>query len=134
MFQINSNVYSFTILGPLNVRTEIQIHCSLAVKNLRTESLLFLFSKKDKFIFSYTFHKYSVFFFFTIHVISVKYTLISNCYKTRRRLNQTLESAQTRESLRYLQPRTRHGLSCHTHTLSMKTQPQAPLNKFVWAF
>ena len=54
----------FTILGPLNVRTEIQIHCSLAVKNLRTESLLFLFSKKDKFIFSYTFYKYSVFFFF----------------------------------------------------------------------
>ena len=65
MFQINSNVYSFTILGPLNVRTEIQIHCSLAVKNLRTESLLFLFSKKDTFIFSYTFHKYSVFFYYT---------------------------------------------------------------------
>ena len=63
----------------------IPIHCSLAIKNLRTESLLFLFSNKDKFIFSYTFYKSSIF-IFTIHVISVKYTLISNYYKNRRRL------------------------------------------------
>ena len=88
----------FTIFGPLNVRTKILFHCSLGIKNLRTESLLFLFSKKDKFIFSYTFYKY------TIHVtcvISVKYTgtLISNYDKNRRRLKQTLESAQTRGSL-----------------------------------
>ena len=118
MFQINSNVYSFTILGPLNVRTEIQIHCSLAVKNLRTESLLFLFSKKDKFIFSYTFHKYSVFFFFTIHVISVKYTLISNCYKNPHRLKQTLESAQTRESSLLAASHTPWSFLPHTHTIN----------------
>ena len=76
---------------------KIPNRCSLAIKNLRTESLLFLFSKKDKFIFSYTFYKYSV--LFPMHVISVKYTLISNYYKNRRRLKQTLENAQTRESL-----------------------------------
>ena len=66
----------------------IPIHCSLAIKNLRSESLLFLFSKKDKSIFSDTFFKSSVFFciFFTIHAISVKYTLISNYYKNPRRL------------------------------------------------
>ena len=58
------------------------IHCSLAFKNIITESLLFLFSKKDIFIFSYTFYKSSVF-FYTIHVISVKYTLISNYYKKK---------------------------------------------------
>ena len=58
------NMYSFYFFGgPLNVRTKIPIHCSLA-KGLGTESLLFLFSKKDEFIFLYTFYKYSVFFFY----------------------------------------------------------------------
>ena len=98
-------MYSFHYFGPLNVRTKISIHCCLA-KNLRTESLLFFFSKKDNFRFfihfisiAYFFF-FFFFFFFTIHVISVRYTLISNYYKNRRILKQNLESAQTRESLR----------------------------------
>ena len=80
MFKETAICTHFTIFGPLNVCTKISIHCSLAIKNLRTESLLFLFSEKDIFISSYTFYKFSfVFlfvcfflFFFTIHVISVK--------------------------------------------------------------
>ena len=62
-----------------------------SIKNLRTESQLFLFSKKGKFLFKYTFYKYSVFFvcFFTKHVISVRCTLISNYYKNRRRFKHT---------------------------------------------
>ena len=36
----------FTIFRPLNVRTKIPIHCSLAIENLRTESLFFFFSEK----------------------------------------------------------------------------------------
>ena len=63
-FKETAKCIHFTIFGPLNVRAKIPIHWSLAIKNLRTESLLFLFSKKDKFIFSYTFNKYSVFFYY----------------------------------------------------------------------
>ena len=85
-------MYSFFYFWPLNVRTNIRIHCSLAIKNLRMESLLFLFSKKDTFIFSYI-HFISIphCFFFTLHVVRVKYTLISNYYINRRRSKKTLE-------------------------------------------
>ena len=64
-------VFILLFFGPLNVRAKIPIHCSLAIKNLRTESLHFVFSKKNKFVFSYTFYKYSIL-FFSIHVVCEK--------------------------------------------------------------
>ena len=85
-------MYSFFYFWPLNVRTNIRIQCSLAIKNLRMESLLFLFSKKDTFIFSYIhFISIRIVVFFTLHVVRVKYTLISIYYINRRRSRKTLE-------------------------------------------
>ena len=107
----------FTIFGLLNVRAKIPIHCSLAIKNSRTESLLFLFSRKINLYFHI--HFISIpFVFFTIHVTSVKYTLISNYYKNRRRLKQTLESAQTRfaHTRVFLVELPYPPLPLHTHT------------------
>ena len=96
-------MYSFYYFWPLNVRTNIRIHCSLVIKNLRMESLLFLFSKKDKFIFSYTFYKYSelfFFFYFTCSKCKIYFDFellyISAQIKEDSR---ALESAQTRERL-----------------------------------
>ena len=109
-------MYSYYKFWATECTRQIPIHCSLAIKNLRMESLLFLFSKKDKFIFSYTFYKYSV--LFSIHVISVIHTLISNFYKNRRRLKQTLESAQIRKSSLLAHTRVflvEHPLPARTH-------------------
>ena len=51
----------------------IPTHCSLAIMNLRTELLLFLFWKKGNKVYFHI-HFISPPYFFTIHVISVKYT------------------------------------------------------------
>ena len=92
-------MYSFYYFGATEFTVaKIPIHCSLAIKNLRTESPLLILKKKINLYFHI--HFISIPFFFSIHVISVKYTLISNYYKNRRRLKQTLKNAQTRESLR----------------------------------
>ena len=64
----------------------VTIHCTLA----RTKERNHYFSysrKKINLYFPYNIHFISLpYFFFTIHVISVKYTLISNNYKNWRRL------------------------------------------------
>ena len=49
----------------------IPIHCNLAIKNLRTEPLLFLFSKKINLYVHI--HNISLPYFYSIHVISVEY-------------------------------------------------------------
>ena len=106
MFQRNSNIYSFYYFWATECthQKSTVVYIYIAVKNLRTESLLFLFSKKDKFIFSNTFYKYP-YLFFTLHVISVKYMVRDLEYISREHTD-----------LRVIAARTHQGLSCRTHT------------------
>ena len=61
----------------------IPIYCSLAIKNLRTEPLLFLFSKNYKLYFHIHFINLP---YFLCTCNKCKLFLISNFYKNRRRL------------------------------------------------
>ena len=72
-------------------RTKIPIHGSLAIKNSEWNRYFSYSRKKINLDFHIHFFKNSV--FFAIHVISLKYTLISNYYKNRRRLKRNQKKA-----------------------------------------
>ena len=95
----------------MNIRTKIPIPCSLA------RNLFFSYSRKKINLYSYI-HFISIPYFFTIHVISVKHTLISNYYK--KKLAQIKADSRERTDSRVFAARTQHGLSSrtttHTHT------------------